>query len=129
MRRTGMKCCRASRSPKSFPNRARRGDTTLMKHIVAGAIFAYGLASAQLEPEQVKKIEEVVTTEMSRASVPGVSMAIAIKGKIQWTGGFGMADLENFVPMTADTRVRLASISKPMTAIALMQLVEQGKID
>jgi len=101
----------------------------LIQQIVAGVIFACGLASAQLAPEQVKKIDEVVTTEMSRASVPGVSMAIAINGKIQWTGGFGMADLENFVPMTADTRVRLASISKPMTAVAIMQLVEHGKID
>ncbi len=96
--------------------------------IIAGLLLC-GFASAQLTPEKVKKIEELVSTEMSRASVPGVSMTIATKGAIQWSGAFGMADLENLVPMTVNTRVRLASISKPMTAIAIMQLVEQGKID
>jgi CubicO group peptidase (beta-lactamase class C family) len=40
-----------------------------------------------------------------------------------------MADLENFVPVTPLTEIRLGSISKPITAIAVMQLVEQGKID
>ena len=40
-----------------------------------------------------------------------------------------MADVENFVPMTPMTTIRLGSISKPITAIAVMQLVEQGKMD
>jgi CubicO group peptidase (beta-lactamase class C family) len=101
----------------------------MTRRIILAAILLCRLAIAQLPAEKIKKIEQLVTTEMARNSVPGISMAIAVDGKIQWTGGFGMADLENFVPMTADTRVRLASISKPMTAIAVMQLVEQGKID
>jgi len=99
------------------------------RRILLAGIVLCRLAFAQLPTEKIKKIEQLVTAEMARNSVPGISMAIAVNGKIQWTGGFGMADLENFVPMTADTRVRLASISKPMTAIAVMQLVEQGKID
>ncbi len=40
-----------------------------------------------------------------------------------------MADLENQVPVTASTRIRLGSISKPITAVAVMQLVERDKID
>jgi serine beta-lactamase-like protein LACTB len=101
----------------------------LTRRIFIAGLLVSGFALAQLPPERVKKIEQLVTTEMARNSVPGISLAIAMNGKIQWTGGFGMADLENFVPMTASTRVRLASISKPMTATAVMQLVEQGKID
>lgn len=101
----------------------------MTRRILVVGLLVSGLAFAQLPPEKIQKIEKVVATEMARASVPGVSLAIALNGKIQWTGAFGMADLENFVPMTANTRVRLASISKPMTAIAVMQLVEQGKID
>lgn len=99
------------------------------RRFILATLLAASVASAQLPQEQVRKIEQLATTEMSRASIPGLSMAIAINGKLQWTGAFGMSDLENLVPMTTATRVRLASISKPMTAIAIMQLVEQGKID
>ena len=82
---------------------------------------------AALTADQVKRIEQLVSTEMARSSIPGVSVAIG--GKLRWAQGFGMADLENLVPVTPDTRIRLGSISKPITAIAVMQLVEQGKID
>jgi CubicO group peptidase (beta-lactamase class C family) len=40
-----------------------------------------------------------------------------------------MADLENFVPATSLTLFRLGSISKPITAIAILQLSERGKLD
>ena len=79
--------------------------------------------------EKLQRIEQVVTTEMARTSIPGVSIAIARNGRVEWTQGFGMADLENLIPVTAQTRIRLGSISKPITAIAVMQLVERGKID
>jgi len=92
-------------------------------------LIAAASALAQLPAAKLQKIEQLISSEMARASVPGVSLAIATDGKIQWAGGFGMADLENFVPMTANTRVRLASISKTITAVAVMQLVEKGKID
>ena len=46
-----------------------------------------------------------------------------------WSAGFGMADLENFVPATSETLYRLGSISKPITSTAAMQLWERGKLD
>ncbi|MBI3361535.1 MAG: beta-lactamase family protein, partial [Chloroflexi bacterium] len=58
-----------------------------------------------------------------------VSVAMASSSGLAWTAGFGMADLENFVPVTPSTVIRLGSISKPITAVAVMQLVEQGKIE
>src|ERR1051325_8362448 len=80
-----------------------------------------------LSPEKIKRIEQLVSSEMARTSIPGVSVAIG--GKIRYAQGFGMADLENLIPVTPQTRIRLGSISKPITAVAVMQLVEQGKID
>ncbi len=59
----------------------------------------------------------------------GVSVAIGLDGEVVWSEGFGLADVENDVPATEHTVYRLASISKPVTAAAVMQLVEQGKID
>lgn len=86
------------------------------------------LLLAQPSSDRKSRIEQVVITEMTRASIPGVSVAIARKGRVEWTQGFGMADVENGVPVTPSTRIRLGSISKPITAIAVMQLVERDKI-
>ncbi len=86
-------------------------------------------ARAELPADKLRKIEQVVSTEMARASIPGLSLTIATDGVIRWSGGFGMADLKNFVPMTAASELRLASISKTITAVAVLQLMEQGKID
>lgn len=84
---------------------------------------------AALAPEKIRRIEQAVATQMSRNSIPGVSIAIAAGSQLRWAAGYGMADLENFVPVTPLTKIRLGSISKPITAIAVMQLVEQGKMD
>ena len=66
---------------------------------------------------------------MEGQGIVGLSAAIGVEGKLAWTAGFGQADLENDVPATEHTVYRLASISKPVTAVAVMQLVEQGVID
>jgi len=59
---------------------------------------------------------------------PGMSVVIAWKGSIVFSQGFGFADLDNLVPATASTVYNMGSISKTETAVAVMQLVEQGKI-
>lgn len=56
-------------------------------------------------------------------------MAVAVDGKLVYSEGFGYADLEERAPVWPTTKFRIGSISKPLTAIALMQLVEAGKID
>lgn len=55
-------------------------------------------------------------------------MAVVRNKEIIWARGYGMANLEQFVPATPSTIYRLASVSKPITAVAVMQLVEKGKI-
>ena len=66
---------------------------------------------------------------MAANSAPGVSVSIVLNGKPSWSKGFGMADLENSVPATPVTLYRLGSISKPITATAILQLWERGKLD
>jgi serine beta-lactamase-like protein LACTB, mitochondrial len=61
--------------------------------------------------------------------IPGITMAVAVDGKIIYSEGYGLADLEQRVPVWPTTKFRIASISKPLTAVALMQLVETGKVD
>jgi serine beta-lactamase-like protein LACTB len=61
--------------------------------------------------------------------IPGITMAVAVDGKMVYSEGYGLADLEQRVPVWPTTKFRIASVSKPLTAVALMQLVEMGKVD
>ncbi len=82
-----------------------------------------------LSPETIRKIETAVESERKRLNIPGLSVAIAVGNQIVYSNGFGMADLENSIPAKATTVYRTASIAKPMTAVAVMRLAEQGKLD
>jgi len=66
---------------------------------------------------------------MARQKIPGLSVAYATDLELRWSKGFGLADVDQAVPAKAQTVYRLASVSKPITAVAVMQLVEKGKID
>ncbi len=61
-------------------------------------------------------------------NVPSISAGISIKNKIYWDDAVGLADIENHVPANRKTLYRIASISKVITAVAIMQLVEKNKI-
>lgn len=86
-------------------------------------------AWAQLSKVEIDSIEQILSSEMSRQHIPGLSIAIVVDTQLVWSNGYGMADLENYVPAKATTKYRTASIGKPMTATAILQLVEKGVID
>jgi CubicO group peptidase (beta-lactamase class C family) len=60
--------------------------------------------------------------------LPGISVAIVKDQNIIWSKGYGFADVEKKVPMEPETICSICSISKLFTSIAILQLVEQGKI-
>lgn len=92
-------------------------------------VLAAGAAAQTLPPGKRLAIERLISEEMSRQGIPAVSVAVGAAGAVQWSAGFGLADVENFVPAKAATVYRLGSISKPVTAAAVMQLAEAGRID
>jgi len=79
--------------------------------------------------EKRLEIEKAVSSFMSANSVPGIGAAVVLDGEPVWSAGFGMSDLEDSAPATPSTLFRLGSISKPITATALLQLWERGKLD
>lgn len=89
---------------------------------------AVALSQSAPNPRHAR-ISDAVEKYMKEKKVTGASVAIAVNGKIDFQMGFGYADLENGVPYASGTVNRLASISKTITAVAVMQLVEAGKID
>src|SRR5271155_545111 len=92
-------------------------------------LLAANLHAQTLSKEKQSQISQSVSDFMAATSVPGVSVAVVLNGQPAWSAGFGMADLENFAPATSSTLFRLASVSKPITATAILQLSERGKLD
>ena len=85
--------------------------------------------SQELTGKDSLKVDWLISEKMSKEKIPGLSIAIVKEGKLVWSKGYGYADLENLVPAKSNTAYRSASIGKTITATAIMQLVEQGKID
>lgn len=67
-------------------------------------------------------------SQMAYRGTPGVMVGVVQDQQLVWQKGFGFADVQQKLPMTAETKFRMASHSKMLTAIAIMQLREQGKL-
>jgi len=76
----------------------------------------------------IEALEEKIRDGMSRYRIPGVAVGLWWRG-LTYLRGFGVTDVDHPAPVTADTVFRVASITKTFTAIAVMQLWEQGTID
>lgn len=95
-------------------------------------IFLIALAFALVAPlclaADISDLERFISEEISKQEITALSVAVS-HGDFSWSKGFGTADLENRVPASAESSYRMASVSKPMTAIGILKLVDQGKID
>jgi serine beta-lactamase-like protein LACTB len=98
----------------------------LLLSLTSGAAVAQDSSPA---PSQIDTVNHAIAAFIAEEHAPGVSVAIVKDGKLAWTGAYGFSDLENSVPAKTSTMYRLASISKPITATAVMQLAEGGKLD
>lgn len=65
---------------------------------------------------------------MTALNVPGISIAVINNGVLEWARGFGLADVASGRPVNEHTKFQAASISKPVTAMAAMSLVQAGKL-
>ena len=77
---------------------------------------------------QLRVFQEFVKRHMAIDRTPGLTIGF-VKDDFIWSEGFGYADLENKTPAKAESAYRLASITKSMTAVGLLRLYEQGKIN
>ncbi len=73
-------------------------------------------------------LDDLMTTFLREQQPPGAAIAVANPSKVLYARGFGWADKDQQRPVQPEALFRIASISKPLTAVAVMQLVEQGRI-
>ncbi len=98
--------------------------------LLCSALATAGLAqapAAAIPPPQARAADRLEATWRANGA-PGISVAVAVKGRIVFSAGRGLADLDNSVPATGVTVYDIGSVSKVLTATAVMQLVEQGKV-
>lgn len=120
---------------------SRENQRYLMQWLCATATLLLMLAGCQSTPSRPQSIVQgdyeplkqylsgYIASEMRKQDVTGLSIALVDDQKVVWAQGFGYADKARHVAATPETLYRVGSISKLFTATAVMQLVEQGKLD
>jgi len=100
--------------------------TTLM---ASGGVPATSKAEeVGMSTERLQRIHEAVAKHVAAKDVAGAVALVARRGKIVHFEAQGFADLDAKKPMMKDSIFRLASMSKPITAVAVMMMLEEGKI-
>lgn len=92
---------------------------TAVENVLKPAMYAKGKPVAAMN----------ILDRMKYYHVPGVSVAVIDKGKIAWAKGYGIQETGGNAPITPETLFQAASISKPVTALGTLQLVEKGILD
>lgn len=83
---------------------------------------------ADAQDESLNQVDNFVKTEMERLKIPGVSLAVLKDGKPLILKGYGLANIEHIVPVKPETIFQSGSVGKQFTSMAVMLLVEDGKI-
>jgi CubicO group peptidase (beta-lactamase class C family) len=73
-------------------------------------------------------IAEIVNQTMEKYHAPAISLAIARRGQFVYQKGFGFADKATGEPATPASRFRIASVTKPITSVAIFSLIEHGRL-
>jgi CubicO group peptidase (beta-lactamase class C family) len=101
--------------------------------LTASLAFAQGLPTASpeavgLSSARLARVTELVKGEIAQGRYPGAVALVARRGKVAYFEALGQRDPQSGAPMTRDAIFRLYSMTKPFTSVAVMTLVEDGKI-
>ena len=83
---------------------------------------------AELSVKKLSRIDDFINGEIAAGRIPGATVLIQHHGKPVYFRAFGKRDVEKATPMTADAIFPIHSVTKTITSVAAMMLVDQGKI-
>jgi CubicO group peptidase (beta-lactamase class C family) len=95
---------------------------------VVGAKAGSERAAHNLSPEGLAKVSDYIRNEIATGKIPGAILLLQQHGKPVYYENFGVRDVATEISMSADTIFRLYSMSKPVTSVMAMMLVEEGKL-
>jgi methyl acetate hydrolase len=113
-------------NPRTAGSFLRTGIAIALSASTALAVSA-GVARAQSVTGGAA-IDAALRGAVERKDVPGVVALVTNRDRVLYRGAFGVADVSTGRALTTDALFRIASMTKPVTSLALMQLVEQGKL-
>ena len=79
--------------------------------------------------QATRRCSKLIRNAMTENGVPGATAAISVNGHVIYNKAFGLSDVENHVACRPENVMRIASISKPLTAVAALQLWQEEKLD
>jgi N-acyl-D-amino-acid deacylase len=92
--------------------------------LAAGRTRAVAASEEAAARSEMNRFDKMMESLLKETGAPGASVAVARNDRLVYARGFGLADRELGVPVTADSRFRIASLSKPITATSILQLVD-----
>jgi CubicO group peptidase (beta-lactamase class C family) len=114
---------------RSTLGRSALGGPTLPHGVWVGLLVLAAPAGAQTtRGEIVARIDSIATARIASGDVAGMAVGVVRGGELLLAQGYGYADREHRVPTHPETVFRLGSLTKQFTALAVLQLVEQGKL-
>jgi methyl acetate hydrolase len=99
----------------------------MVSTIGAGLAATSGTAEAQQTPGTLA-LDISLRGAVERKDVPGLVALVTDRDRVLYQGAFGVADVSTGRPLASDALFRIASMTKPITSVALMQLMEQGRL-
>jgi len=101
--------------------------------LITSAVFAKDLPTATpaevgLSSERLNIIDTVLKVDIEKGKIEGAVLLVARKGKIAYFKSFGMRNKEKLLPMEKDSIFRVYSMTKPVVGVAVMMLLEDGKL-
>jgi CubicO group peptidase (beta-lactamase class C family) len=91
--------------------------------------FIFSLQLFVIAQSQTDTVERLLQREMRERRIPGLQAAVVHRGKIVLLKSYGTANIQNSVPVTNQSVFAINSCTKAFTGVAIMQLVEEGKVD
>ena len=85
-------------------------------------------AARQFSPAKLKRVGDYLSSEIAAGKLPGAVILVQQHGKPLYSQSLGVRDVVNRLPMTADSIFRIYSMSKPITSVVAMMLVDDGKL-
>lgn len=100
----------------------------LLFTLLPAAAGVFGQEPTGRETPNLQPFDTLMLTFMRQNEVPGAALAVTRNSRLVYARGFGWGDLEQREPVEPDSVFRIASISKPITAVAVLRLIETGKL-
>ncbi len=100
------------------------------RHVLVSALAFTSAITAVGQPRDLdsERIDAYLSLAVEQSDVPGIVAMVADGDRILYSGAFGKSNVERDVEMTSDAIFRIASMTKPITSVAVQILIEEGKV-